>query len=114
MELEELKAYLDLALLQRLLDKEPSPPKKKLKLHLSSTAPVMSEKLRFVRHLSTRQFYIEQRLGRQNVHRLEQKERNKLLPEDSVLGDLTTIVNCALFSSHTGKIESTVAGRYGI
>ena len=34
MELEELEAYLNLALPQGLLDKEPSPLKKKLKLYL--------------------------------------------------------------------------------
>ena len=36
MELEELEAYIDQAPPQGLLDKEPSSPKKKLKLYLSS------------------------------------------------------------------------------
>ena len=51
MELEELEAYLDPSFFpEGWLDKEPSPPKKKLKLSLSSkkprfAAPVTSEKL---------------------------------------------------------------------
>ena len=51
MELEELEAYLDPSFLPKgWLDKEPSPPKKKLKLSLSSkkprfAAPVTSDKL---------------------------------------------------------------------
>ena len=51
MELEELEAYLDPSFSpERWLDKEPSPPKKKLKLSLSYkkhrfTAPVTSDKL---------------------------------------------------------------------
>ena len=98
MELEELEAYLDLlALPQGLLDKEPSPPKKKLKLYMSSKKASICcpcnvreaeicKAFKYTRQLDTNRTM----LGRAAAFTAWSKERNKLLPENSMLSSGVT------------------------
>ena len=113
MELEELEAYLDPALPQGLLDKEPNPPKKK-QLYLSSkiTSILCPRNVREAEICEASKYPENAWAGK--TFTAWSKERSKLLLEDSVLRDLMTIVNCALFSARVlyfppqcsiGKIE---------
>ena len=106
MELEKLEAYLDPSFIPKgWLDKEPSPPKKKLKLSLSSkkprfAAPVTSEKLS-----DAAKGVVPNNTKKNNAWAVKtftawREERDKLIPDDSVPEDLLSCHDQSIVSKY--------------
>ena len=122
MELEELEAYLadDPSFFPKgWLDKEPSPPKKKLKLSLSSkkprfAAPVTSEKL-----CDAAKGVVHDNTKKNNAWAVKtftawREERNKLIPDDPVPEDLLSCHDPSVVSKYKPEPECTACIREDI